>query len=71
MSNLVRDNPETACQPDGAHHPHMWVCDDPDCDGEGMPCELAYEGILICCVCGGDWPCKTKRQHMAERKADT
>lgn len=68
MTLLVRENPETPCQPDGAHHPHKLVCDDPDCEGEGLACELAYDGLLRCCVCGGDWPCSTKREHEAARR---
>lgn len=72
MSHLVRMNPETPCQSDGAHHPHRWVCVDPECgceddydDGQGFG---PYRP-LDCCVCGQEWPCATKRQHVAERKA--
>ena len=59
MPWMERANPETPCQPNGAHHPHRFVCGDTDCD--------CYETFgeplsdLRCCVCGQDWPCDTKR----------
>lgn len=67
MPWLERQNPETPCQPDGAHHPHRMICGDSDCDcwqDDGQPYSL-----LTCCVCGQDWPCETKRTHVADRKA--
>jgi len=60
---FVRVNPETPCQPNGAHHPHRWTCTDPDCAPEGY-CDYAP---LICCVCNQEWPCETKRSHDAEK----
>lgn len=65
---LVRVNPDTPCQPNGAHHPHRWRCDDPyDCGGPGFPCDYAP---LDCCVCGQEWPCETKQAHEAERRRE-
>lgn len=59
----VRTNPETPCQPDGAHHPHRWHCPDPECGG-AYRCEFDE---LICCVCNEYWPCTTNREHAAAR----
>jgi len=45
------------------HHPNRWyLCDDPDCCENGCP-------VLTCAVCQEDWPCPTKREHVAARKA--
>jgi hypothetical protein len=72
MPGLERMNPDTPCQPDGQHHPHLYICNDPedDCwddlgDGHGYLPYHAQE----CCVCRGTWPCETKRIHIAERRA--
>ena len=66
MPWLERANPETPCQPEGAHHPHRLRCSDSDCD-----CWLTLGGeeysVLACCVCGQDWPCETKRNHKTNR----
>lgn len=73
MPHLVRYNPETACQPEGKHHPHRLICADPDCG-----CEEIYsiEGeerwsqytVLQCCICRTDWPCQVQRtKHLAPR----
>ncbi|WPH57685.1 hypothetical protein [Mycobacterium phage WXIN] len=72
---IERINPDTPCAPNGAHHPHRWACFDPDCcgpecweeNGVGEPIWLGEQGIW-CCICGENWPCKTKQQHVAERK---
>jgi hypothetical protein len=69
MPMLVRENPKTPCQPDGAHHPHRMICGDPDCDcwqdaDDGQPFN-----VLTCCIDGEDWPCNTKRGHEAARRA--
>ena len=67
MPWLTRANPETACQPDGAHHPHRLVCDDTECD-----CVLDLGepfNSLVCCVCRWEWPCPTKKEHEKERHA--
>jgi len=64
MPDLVRVNPDTPCQPDGAHHPHRWECVDPDCDGWGVRCDYAP---LDCCICNREWPCDTKQEHEAAR----
>ena len=63
MPFLERENPETPCQPNGAHHPHRMTCGDSDCDcwqdaDDGRP-----YGLLACCVCHEEWPCPTKRSH--------
>jgi len=65
---LVRENPNTPCQPDGAHHPHSLICGDNECDcyedtEDGRPYRQ-----LTCCVCRQDWPCETKRSHIADMK---
>jgi hypothetical protein len=65
MPDLVRVNPDTPCQPDGAHHPHRWECIDPQCDYPGVPCDYAP---LTCCVCHQEWPCDTKQEHTAARR---
>ena len=45
------------------HHPNRWhLCDDPDCCDDGCP-------VLTCAIDGEDWPCTTKREHVAKRKA--
>lgn len=71
---IVRANPDTPCQPNDAHHPHRYHCDDPDCCGpenwrENGVGEFVWLGKLglECCVCGQDWPCATKRQHVVAR----
>ena len=72
MPIVMRANPETTCQPDGAHHPHLMICSDyPDCDcwqytDDGMPYSR-----LECHVCGQNWPCETKRRHVAHRLLGT
>jgi hypothetical protein len=64
---MIRVNPETPCQPDGAHHPHKWRCDDPvDCGGPEDPCDWEP---LLCCVCGGVWPCPDRLRREAEKAA--
>jgi hypothetical protein len=62
---LVRTNTETPCQPGGAHHPHRWFCDDPDCDGWGIRCDYSP---LVCCVCDQAWPCFERQHRDNERK---
>lgn len=62
---FVRVNPETPCQPNGAHHPHRWNCVDPDCAPEGY-CEYAP---LLCCVCSQEWPCDTRQERDAAKAA--
>lgn len=71
MPMLERYTPSTSCQPNEAHHPHLMICSDPDdeCwddldDGRGY---MQYHE-LTCCVCRQDWPCDTKKAHVAERK---
>lgn len=61
MSLMVRQNPETPCQPNGAHHPHRWVCIDEDCGCDWL--DGRHYSRLECCVDGQDWPCETKRAH--------
>jgi hypothetical protein len=56
---MVRQYPAIPCQPEGKHHPHRWVCVDPDCGCEyidGKPYSR-----LDCCVCKQAWPCAHKR----------
>jgi hypothetical protein len=68
MPYLERKNPETPCQPNGAHHPHRLVCSDPDddCWDEWQPGKFGPYNRLACCVCDQDWPCETKRAHIQE-----
>lgn len=64
MPFLERAHPATTCQPD--HHPHRMICGDVECDcvlDDGRPFTT-----LDCCVDGQDWPCQTKRRHVAERR---
>lgn len=68
---IVRVNPQTPCQPDGAHHPHRYACYDMDCCGPEAFDEKGNwlgELGLECCVCYETWPCKTKREHVLSRK---
>lgn len=73
MPLLVRWYPEVPCQPEPAHHPHLYICSDPDddChddleDGKGF---MEFHE-LQCCVDGQKWPCETKKEHTeAKRKA--
>ena len=67
MPLLVRENPETPCQPGGAHHPHRMVCSDPDCDCSTDTEDGRPYSALTCCVCHQDWPCETKRAHETSR----
>lgn len=71
MPSLVRSDPETSCQPNDAHHPHLLVCGDyeDNCwddygDGRGF---MPYH-ILACCLDDQEWPCDTKKKHIQERK---
>lgn len=72
MPTLVRAEPDTPCQPEGAHHPHLYVCgDQEDCgcwddlgDGRGY---MPYHE-LSCCVCGHLWPCPVKKAHLDSRR---
>lgn len=72
MPFLVRNDPDTPCQPNGAHHPHLLVCGDyeDNCwddleDGRGY---MPYH-VLACCVCNEEWPCTTKKDHIIERRS--
>ncbi len=71
MPGLERENPNTPCQPNGAHHPHLLVCSDLDDDcwddlGDGRGWMQYHE--LTCCVCNSEWPCDTKKRHTQERR---
>lgn len=57
-------NQEHLDRPEGEpHHPNRYyLCDDPDCCDNGCP-------VLTCAVCREDWPCATKREHVAQRRA--
>ena len=66
MSLLVRKNPDTPCQPAGAHHPHRLVCVDEDCGCDWLTGQPYTD--LRCCIDGQSWPCETKRGHQAARR---
>lgn len=67
MPGLERMNPEQPCQGPSAHHPHRYVCDDPDddCYEEWRPGRYEQFNELACCLDGQTWPCKVKRSHHA------
>ena len=68
MPWLERQNSETPCAPNGAHHPHRMWCSDVECDCADDSDDGSPFSLLECCVCGQDWPCKTKARIEVSRR---
>lgn len=49
------------------HHPHRRECADIGCNCAADMSDGKPVSKLDCHVCGEDWPCATKREHLAER----
>lgn len=68
MAQLMRVQPGFPCQPGMAHHPHQYICVDPDCGCDFLTGRPFQE--MRCCIDGQTWPCKTKRDHLRERQGN-